>query len=180
MNPGRPGVPRNGVTRLPSRTADRRSDPPMPRRCSNSASGSTFRDHTGTDLGCGGRSNEIRGMDGVLGRLVRPRLRTGVQVGLRRVDLGSGRAGLRRGTAIHVNAGVAALAAVLVLGRRRGWPEQASPPHSMPLVMLGAGILWFGFNAGSALAANGQAIQAFLNTFVAAAAAGLVWGLVEK
>src|SRR5690606_24264374 len=84
------------------------------------------------------------------------------------------------GTAIHVNAGVAALAAVLVLGRRRGWPEQASPPHSMPLVMLGAGILWFGFNAGSALAANGQAIQAFLNTFVAAAAAGLVWGLVEK
>src|SRR5690606_23326463 len=87
------------------------------------------------------------------------------------------------GTAIHVNAGVAALAAVLVLGRRRGWPGQASPPHSMPLVMLGAGILWFGwfgFNAGSALAANGQAIQAFLNTFVAAAAAGLVWGLVEK
>ena len=64
------------------------------------------------------------------------------------------------GTAIHVNAGIAALAAVLVLGKRRGWPEEGHPPHSMPLVMIGTGILWFGwfgFNAGSALAANGQA-----------------------
>ncbi len=87
------------------------------------------------------------------------------------------------GTAIHVNAGIAALAAVLVLGRRRGWPGQGHPPHSMPLVMLGTGILWFGwfgFNAGSALAANGVAVQAFLNTFLAAAAAGLSWGFVEK
>ncbi|HWB88716.1 MAG TPA: ammonium transporter [Acidimicrobiia bacterium] len=87
------------------------------------------------------------------------------------------------GTAIHVNAGIAALAAVLVLGRRKGWPERGHPPHSMPLVMLGTGILWFGwfgFNAGSALAANGQAVQAFLNTFLAAAAAGLSWGFVEK
>jgi len=68
---------------------------------------------------------------------------------------------------------------VLVLGRRRDDP---SPPHSMPLVMIGTGILWFGwfgFNAGSALAANGQAAQAFMNTFLAAAAAGLVWMLVE-
>jgi Amt family ammonium transporter len=83
------------------------------------------------------------------------------------------------GTAIHVNAGIAALAAVLVLGRRR---SAASPPHSMPLVMIGTGILWFGwfgFNAGSALAANGQAAQAFMNTFLAAAAAGLAWVLVE-
>jgi Amt family ammonium transporter len=83
------------------------------------------------------------------------------------------------GTAIHVNAGIAALAAVLVLGRRRG---DISPPHSMPLVMIGTGILWFGwfgFNAGSALAANGQAAQAFMNTFLAAAAAGLAWVLVE-
>jgi Amt family ammonium transporter len=87
------------------------------------------------------------------------------------------------GTAIHVNAGIAALAAVLVLGKRRGWPGQGHPPHSMPLVMLGTGILWFGwfgFNAGSALAANGQAVQAFMNTFLAAAAAGLSWGFVEK
>lgn len=87
------------------------------------------------------------------------------------------------GTVIHVNAGIAALAAVLVLGRRRGWPREGHPPHSMPLVMLGAGILWlgwFGFNAGSAFAANGTAIQAFVNTFLAAAAAGLAWAVVER
>jgi Amt family ammonium transporter len=87
------------------------------------------------------------------------------------------------GTAIHVNAGIAALAAVLVLGKRRGWPQEGSPPHSMPLVMLGTGILWFGwfgFNAGSALAANATAVQAFMNTFLAAAAAGLTWSLVER
>ena len=86
------------------------------------------------------------------------------------------------GTAIHVNAGIAALAAVLVLGKRKGWPREGQPPHSMPLVMIGTGILWFGwfgFNAGSALAANGQATQAFMNTFLAAAAAGLVWVVVE-
>lgn len=86
------------------------------------------------------------------------------------------------GTAIHVNAGIAALAAVLVLGKRRGWPQEGHPPHSMPLVMIGTGILWFGwfgFNAGSALGANGQAAQAFMNTFLAAAAAGLAWLLVE-
>jgi Amt family ammonium transporter len=86
------------------------------------------------------------------------------------------------GTAIHVNAGIAALAAVLVLGKRRGWPNEVQPPHSMPLVMLGTGILWFGwfgFNAGSALGANGQAAQAFINTFLAAGTAGLAWVVVE-
>ncbi len=87
------------------------------------------------------------------------------------------------GTAIHVNAGIAALAAVLVLGKRRGWPAEGHPPHSMPLVMIGTGILWFGwfgFNAGSALGANGTAVQAFVNTFLAAAAAGLAWAVVER
>jgi ammonium transporter, Amt family len=87
------------------------------------------------------------------------------------------------GTAIHVNAGIAALACVLILGKRKGWPREGHPPHSMPLVMLGTGILWFGwfgFNAGSALAANGTAIQAFMNTFLAAAAAGLAWAVVER
>jgi Amt family ammonium transporter len=82
------------------------------------------------------------------------------------------------GTAIHVNAGIAALAAVLALGPRKGWPREGHPPHSMPLVMIGTGILWFGwfgFNAGSSLAANGVAAQAFMNTFLAAAAAGLAW-----
>ena len=79
--------------------------------------------------------------------------------------------------------GIAALACVLVLGKRRGWPQEGAPPHSMPLVMLGTGILWFGwfgFNAGSALAANGTAVQAVMNTFLAAAAAGLSWAVVER
>ncbi len=87
------------------------------------------------------------------------------------------------GTAIHVNAGIAALAAVMVLGKRTGWPQHGEPPHSMPLVMLGTGILWFGwfgFNAGSALGATGQAAQAFMNTFLAAAAGGLAWVIVER
>jgi len=87
------------------------------------------------------------------------------------------------GTAIHVNAGVAALVAVLILGKRKGWPSEGHPPHSMPLVMLGTGILWFGwfgFNAGSSLAADGTAVQAFMNTFLAAAAAGLAWAVTER
>ena len=87
------------------------------------------------------------------------------------------------GTAIHVNAGIAALAAVLVLGKRKGWPTEGHPPHSMPLVMIGTGILWFGwfgFNAGSALGATDQAVQAFMNTFLAASAAGLAWAITER
>ena len=86
------------------------------------------------------------------------------------------------GTAIHINAGAAALALILVLGKRKGWPSESSPPHNLPLVMLGTGILWFGwfgFNAGSAGAANGQAGQALLNTFVAAAAGLIGWVLIE-
>jgi ammonium transporter, Amt family len=87
------------------------------------------------------------------------------------------------GTVVHVNAGAAALALTLLLGRRRGWPQEPMPPHSLPLTLLGTGILWFGwfgFNAGSALAANGVAAQAFLNTFVAAAAGMLGWLIVER
>jgi Amt family ammonium transporter len=87
------------------------------------------------------------------------------------------------GTAIHINAGVAALALVLVLGKRKGWPDTAMPPHNLTFVMLGAGILWFGwfgFNAGSAFAANGQAVQALLNTFVAAAAGMIGWLAIER
>jgi Amt family ammonium transporter len=87
------------------------------------------------------------------------------------------------GTAIHINAGVAALAMVLVLGKRHGWPSEGMPPHNMTLVMLGTGVLWFGwfgFNAGSASGANGVAVQAFLNTFLAGAAAMLGWLFVER
>ena len=87
------------------------------------------------------------------------------------------------GTVVHINAGIAALAAVIVIGRRRGWPQHPMPPHSLPLTLLGTGILWFGwfgFNAGSALGANGVAAQAFVNTNMAAAAAMLGWLLFER
>jgi ammonium transporter, Amt family len=87
------------------------------------------------------------------------------------------------GAVVHVNAGAGALALVLLLGRRRGWPQHPMPPHSLPLTLLGTGILWFGwfgFNAGSALGANLVAAQAFLNTFVAAAAGMLGWLIVER
>jgi Amt family ammonium transporter len=87
------------------------------------------------------------------------------------------------GTVVHINAGIAALAAVLVLGKRRGWPKHAMPPHSLPLTLIGTGILWFGwfgFNAGSALGANGLAAQAFMNTHMAAASAMIGWLVVER
>jgi ammonium transporter, Amt family len=87
------------------------------------------------------------------------------------------------GTVVHINAGIAALACVLVLGKRKGWPRETMPPHSLPFTLLGTGILWFGwfgFNAGSALAANGLAAQAFMNTNNAAAAAMLGWLIVER
>jgi Amt family ammonium transporter len=87
------------------------------------------------------------------------------------------------GTVVHINAGMAALAVVLVIGRRRGWPGEAMPPHSLPLTLLGAGILWFGwfgFNAGSALGANALAAQALINTHLAAAAAMLGWLAIER
>jgi Amt family ammonium transporter len=87
------------------------------------------------------------------------------------------------GAVVHMNAGAAALALVLVLGRRKGWPEEPMPPHSLPWTLIGTGILWFGwagFNAGSALGADGIAAQALLNTFVAAAAAMLGWLLSER
>ena len=87
------------------------------------------------------------------------------------------------GTAVHINAGAAGLALAIVIGKRIGWRKESMRPHSMPLVMLGAGLLWFGwfgFNAGSSLAANGTAALALINTQVAAAAAVLGWLLVEK
>jgi Amt family ammonium transporter len=87
------------------------------------------------------------------------------------------------GAVVHINAGAAALAVVLVLGNRKGWPKEAMPPHNLPFTMLGTGILWFGwfgFNAGSALAANGLAAQALVNTHLAAASGMLAWLLVEK
>jgi Amt family ammonium transporter len=87
------------------------------------------------------------------------------------------------GTAVHINAGAAGLALALILGKRVGFGKSPMRPHSLPLVMLGAALLWFGwfgFNAGSAVAANGTAGLALLNTIGATTAAVLSWLLVEK
>jgi Amt family ammonium transporter len=86
------------------------------------------------------------------------------------------------GTVVHINAGVAALAAALVLGKRHGHPRTIAAPHNLPFAVLGAGLLWFGwfgFNAGSALSANGLAGSAFVTTNTAAAAAALAWMLID-
>ena len=87
------------------------------------------------------------------------------------------------GTAVHVNAGAAGLALALVLGKRLGWKRDPMRPHNVPFVLLGAGLLWFGwfgFNAGSALAANELSAMAFINTQAATATALLGWLVVEK
>jgi Amt family ammonium transporter len=87
------------------------------------------------------------------------------------------------GTAVHINAGAAGLALALVLGKRRGFGRDPMRPHNLPLVMIGAGLLWFGwfgFNAGSALAANNTAAVVWVNTMVATGAAALGWLLTEK
>jgi ammonium transporter, Amt family len=87
------------------------------------------------------------------------------------------------GAVVHMNAGAAALALVLLLGRRKGWPETPMQPHNLPMTVLGTGILWLGwagFNAGSALAADGIAAQALMNTFLAASAGMLGWLVVER
>ena len=87
------------------------------------------------------------------------------------------------GAVVHMNAGAAALAVILVLGKRKGWGRDAMLPHSLPLTLLGTGILWFGwfgFNAGSALGASAVAAQALMNTFLAASAGLLGWILVER
>ena len=87
------------------------------------------------------------------------------------------------GTVVHINAGVSALVAALILGKRIGYPTERIVPHSLTMTGIGTGLLWvgwFGFNAGSALEANGSAGLAMINTFVATASAGLFWMLVER
>jgi Amt family ammonium transporter len=82
------------------------------------------------------------------------------------------------GTVVHINAGIAGLVAALVLGKRNGYPTTAMPPHNLPLTLIGGALLWigwFGFNAGSAIAANGTAGMAMLVTQIATAAAALAW-----
>jgi len=86
------------------------------------------------------------------------------------------------GTVVHINAGIAALVTALVIGRRKSLDDHIPSPHNLPFVVLGTGLLWFGwfgFNSGSALAANGLAVNAFVVTNTAAAAAGLSWAFIE-
>jgi len=86
------------------------------------------------------------------------------------------------GTVVHINAGIAALVTAIVIGRRKNLEHNAPAPHNLPFIVLGTALLWFGwfgFNAGSALAANGLAVNAFVVTNTAAAAAGLSWALIE-
>ena len=87
------------------------------------------------------------------------------------------------GTVVHINAGIAGLVGALIVGPRIGYRSELMPPHSLPMTLIGAALLWvgwFGFNAGSNLEANGLAALAFINTFVATAAAALAWALVEQ
>lgn len=86
------------------------------------------------------------------------------------------------GTVVHITAGVGALVAALVLGNRKGFPQQAMPPHNLTMTVTGAGMLWvgwFGFNGGSALAANGDAGMAMLVTHISAASGSLAWMMME-
>jgi Amt family ammonium transporter len=87
------------------------------------------------------------------------------------------------GTVVHINAGIAGLALVLLLGKRKGWPKEPIRPHNLPYTMLGAGLLWigwFGFNAGSEFGADSTAGRAWINTFVATCLAMLTWLITEK
>jgi Amt family ammonium transporter len=87
------------------------------------------------------------------------------------------------GTVVHINAGISALVAALILGKRLGYPQERMAPHSLTMTGIGTGLLWvgwFGFNAGSALEANGSAALAMINTFVATAAGALAWMVAER
>jgi Amt family ammonium transporter len=87
------------------------------------------------------------------------------------------------GTVVHINAGITGLVMAILLGKRVGFPKEPMPPHSLTMTMIGASLLWvgwFGFNAGSNLESNGVTAVAFINTFVATAAAGLSWLLCEQ
>jgi ammonium transporter, Amt family len=87
------------------------------------------------------------------------------------------------GTVVHINAGIAGLVGCIIVGKRVGYGKEATPPHSLTMTMIGASLLWvgwFGFNAGSNLEANGLAALAFINTFVATAAAAVAWCLIEQ
>ena len=96
---------------------------------------------------------------------------------------GKGALDFAGGTVVHINAGIAGLVGCLIVGKRVGFGKEATPPHSLTMTMIGASLLWvgwFGFNAGSNLEANGVTAVAFINTYVATAAAAVSWALVEQ
>ena len=96
--------------------------------------------------------------------------------------LGKGALDFAGGTVVHLSSGISALAVLIFLGKRHGFPTERMAPHNLPMTLLGVGMLWFGwfgFNAGSAVAANGTAALAFVTTMVAPAAAGLSWMFAE-
>jgi ammonium transporter, Amt family len=96
---------------------------------------------------------------------------------------GKGALDFAGGTVVHINAGIAGLVGCLMIGKRLGFGKEATPPHSLTMTMIGASLLWvgwFGFNAGSNLESNGVTAVAFINTFVATAAAALAWIVVEQ
>ena len=96
---------------------------------------------------------------------------------------GTGALDFAGGTVVHINAGIAGLVGCLMIGKRVGFGKEATPPHSMVMTMIGASLLWvgwFGFNAGSNLEANGVTAVAFINTFVATAAAAVSWAIIEQ
>ena len=96
---------------------------------------------------------------------------------------GKGALDFAGGTVVHINAGIAGLVGCLMIGKRVGYGKEATPPHSLTMTMIGASLLWvgwFGFNAGSNLEANGVTAVAFINTFVATAAAAVSWAIVEQ
>src|SRR5450830_1148308 len=149
-------------------------------------------DHGRADHGCDRRPDQV----GQLGRL-HPRMGDRGVLPARAHGLGGGLfsptgkiAGwlsapidFAGGTVVHIDAGAAALALVILLGKRKGWPGGPFRPHNLPFVMLGAALLWvgwFGFNAGSEGAADGTAGRAWINTFVATAVAMLTWLLTER
>ena len=150
-------------------------------------------DHRGADLRCDRRAREVQHVDAVRALWVTfdyaPMAHMVWNNGLLSAKgpistaIGAAAHDFAGGTVVHINAAMAALIIVLIIGKRKGFGTQPIRPHNVPFVMLGAFLLWFGwfgFNAGSAFAANGTAGYAWMSTTAATAAAMLAWGFTEK
>ena len=140
--------------------------------------------NTGVDYWSICRTDEVLGVVHLYAVMGNNRIRPGGTLGMGsgRIHKKLGRLDFAGGTVVHINAGMTALAAALMLRRRQGYPDGISPPHNLPFAVLGAALLWFGwfgFNAGSALGAGALACSAFTVTHIAAAAAGLSWAILD-